>query len=115
MMTEQPYPSIDQIIAFSPPKIQTHHKTLETIIDDHEQPVETASSLPVANTFYSNYKSKHTLKLFGAVTPAGFGLALDTIDRPMDEAEPRPGRCSDADTVEQVKWAESDTWLLHDG
>jgi hypothetical protein len=85
-------------------KIKEHHPTLETIIDDHEQQVQTASSLPVANTFYSQYKHRHTLKLFGAITPSGYGLALDTVGRDLDEAEPRPGRCTDADMIEECRW-----------
>ena len=54
----------------------------------------------------ATYKSKHTLKLFGACTPSGFALPLDTPDRSLDEAEPRPGGCNDAVMVEQVRFAE---------
>jgi hypothetical protein len=105
-MTEQPYPTIKQILDSSPPKLKQHHRTLESMLDDHEQGCQTGSSLPVANTFHSKYKSKHTLKLFGACTPSGFALSLDTIGRPLDEAEPRPGSCNDAVMVEMVKFAE---------
>ena len=106
LITEQPYPGIDRILASTPPKLKQVYKTLESIIDDHEQKVETGSSLPVANTFWSQYKHYHSLKLFGAVTPSGFGLALDTVGRSLDESEPRPGRCNDVDMVEQVAWPE---------
>lgn len=106
MMTEMPYPSIERILASAPPAIRKHHPTLESSIDMHEQGCETGSSLPVANTFFSKYKAKHTIKLFGAITPCGFGLPVDTLDRPLDEAEPRPGRCTDPDLIEQLRWPE---------
>jgi hypothetical protein len=107
LMTESPWSSFDLIERCTPKKILNVIKNLESIGDLHEQECASFASLKVANTFWSQYKKKMTCKFWGAISPSGFGLPLDSpVDgkvRDLDEAEPRPGRCTDEEHCEGNK------------
>ena len=88
LASEFPYPSEEMIRMATPPAFQKHFpgRTIQEIIDAHEQEMEVPSCLVARRSTWSSYKHRNTAKFLGGCTPCG---AMVTA------SEPRGGSCVD--------------------
>eukprot|EP00808_Paulinella_micropora_P003317 g7408.t1 len=101
LMSEFPMPTAEQIVSSIPSSMRTKYPNLQFLFDAHETRMEIPSNLRVANTTWSDYKHCHTAKCLGVTSGIGTFLPQRTFERPLDCAEPRPGRCSDPKLIKE--------------
>lgn len=65
------WPSREQIQQYMPASFRAHYPNTRVVIDCTEIAVQSPSSLMLRSEFYSNYKSRTTMKCLVGVSPAG--------------------------------------------
>ena len=88
LASEFPYPSLEMIKNATPEAFKKHFpgRTIQEIIDAHEQEMQVPSCLVAQRSTWSKYKHRQTAKFLGGCTPCGAMVSA---------CEPRGGSCND--------------------